>query len=132
MRKDRNIKESKRPLILAIVIFLIFITLTGISWLSKNNDNSDNSRTLYQGTQARYNEISIGLVNVQGDSAWLSVHKDGDTDEPFKKEVSAGDKFDVYGYEIEVRSVKDAFDLFSIIGATGTSKDYIKFEITKK
>lgn len=111
---------------------MIFITLTGISWLSKNNDNSDNSRILYQGTQTRYNEISIGLVNVQDDSARLSIHKDGDTGEPFKKEISAGDKFDIYGYEIEVRSVKDAFDLFSIIGATGTSKDYIKFDIKRK
>ncbi len=80
-------------------------------------------KSLSQGTQLRYSDLSIGLTNVDNDKAWLTIRKDGETSEPIKKTVITGDKFEAYGYEIEIKSVaKKWFSRFRSGSNIGTLK----------
>lgn len=126
-KKQRTTKKMK-----FLVIFLVIAIISfGVFFAFQNRPEPDSAdtKTLNQGTQMHYGDIYIGLVNVENRSGWLSIHRENDTGEPFKKLVAAGEKFEVYGYTIEVKSVKSVTNLIPL---SGSSNGYIKFVITKQ
>ena len=113
-----------------IVVFLAIIIFIGwIVWY-KNTSISEpaNTQTLNQGTQMHFGEISIGLSSVNDKSALLVIHKEGLTDS-VSKSVVADDKVVIYGYTINVSSVKKSFNPSLL---PGSSHGYVKFTITSK
>lgn len=110
-----------------IVTFLAVIIFIGwIVWY-KNTSISEpaNTQTLSQGTQMHFGEIFIGLSSVNDKSALLVIHKEGLTDS-VSKSVVAGDKVVIYGYTINVSSVKKSFNSSLL---PGSSHGYVKFTI---
>jgi hypothetical protein len=113
-----------------IITFLaIFVFIGWIVWY-KNTSISEpaNTQTLSQGTQMHFGEIFIGLSNVNDTSALLVIHKEGLTDS-VSKSVVAGDKVVIYGYTINVSSVKKSFNPSLL---PGSSHGYVTFTITNK
>ena len=113
-----------------IVTFLAIIVFIGwIVWY-KNTSISEpaNTQTLSQGTQMHFGEIVIGRSSVNDKSALLVIHKEGLTDS-VSKSVVAGDKVMIYGYTINVSSVKKSFNPSL---SPGSSHGYVKFTITNK
>lgn len=113
-----------------IVTFMAIIIFIGwIVWY-KNASISEptNTQKLSQGTVIHFDEISIGLGNINDKSALLVIHKEGLTDS-VSKTVVAGDKVEIYGYTINVSSVNNSFNLSLL---PGSSHGYIKFTITNK
>lgn len=110
---------------MSIVIILIVIFIVYIYWIG--NRDTDNLKTVSQGTQVRYNNISIGLTNVEDSKAWLMIKKEDDVDESLKKVVIVNDKFEAFGHTIEIKSVdKNWFGGFVSGSGTGTIKLIIK------
>jgi ABC-type thiamin/hydroxymethylpyrimidine transport system permease subunit len=113
-----------------IVTFLAIIIFIGwIVWY-KNTSVSEptNTQTLSQGTQVHIGEISIGLSSITDTSAILVIHKDGLTDS-ISKSVVAGDTVEIYGYTIDVISVKKSFNPSLV---PGSNHGYVKFTITNR
>jgi hypothetical protein len=122
---------SKKWMLVASIVFFAITALAITVFLSQNISifDSPDTNTLYQGTQMKYENISIGLSNVEDKSGWLLIYKSGDAGNPVKKLVTAGDKFDAYNYTVEVKSVSSRINF---IPRSGASNGYIKFIITKK
>lgn len=119
---------SKKNIIVAIILVVAVLIGWGY-WSSKNSKpESPDTVTLSQGTQARFEGLSIGLSNVDNDSAWISVYIDGE-EEATNKQVVAGDTFNIYGYKIEIMSINKGFN-FSF--KSGSSHGNIKFIINKQ
>lgn len=127
-RKSRSkVKYISRVLVaclLAIIIFLIW--QFGQKNSSNDTDlNNPNIQTIVTGTQGHFEDLYIGVGNIQDNSTILYLHQ-GKTDLSTQKKVTAGDKFEAYGYAVEVKSIKEAFNLSSKPGSNhGSVKLYI-------
>lgn len=122
-------KRLSKHVIIITLIVLIVTLFTLLLIIGSNNTPADpNLKTLSQGRQMRYNEISIGLANVLDKSGQIVIHKDNGTAD-ISKQVKAGDTITAYGYEIEIRSVNRSFNLSTKPGASSGS---ITFVINKK
>lgn len=111
---------------LAIIIILAW---SFIRQKSSDLDLEDpNTITISTGTQGRFKDLNIGLVNIQDNSASLYISQTG-TDKSTRREVVTGDKFETYGYLLEVKSIKASFNLSSLVGA---SHGYIKLSVNKQ
>jgi len=113
-----------------IVTFLSIIIFIGwIVWYKNTSiSESADTQTLSQGTQMHFGEIFIGLSSINDTSAVLVIHKEGLTDS-ISKSVVAGDNVVIYGYTINVISVKKSFNPSLL---PGSSHGYVKFTITNK
>jgi len=118
---------TKSSLFIVIITIIIFGIVVYIGLYNSPNLDPPNTQTLSQGTQMRFEDLSIGLININDNSAWLSINKNS-TGESTKKLVHKGDKVDVYGYIIEINSVHKSGNLSS---SPGSSHGYIKFVINK-
>lgn len=112
-----------------IIIIVAVVVLIGFGYfLFKNlTPSSPDTITLNEGTQTRFESLSIGLANVSNNSATLSFRK-GSTDESTNKQVTTGDKFSIDGYNIEIISVKEVSNP-SIL--PGSSHGTVKIKINK-
>jgi hypothetical protein len=121
---------KKKNILIGLVILMVGMLVLLIVYVGGNNNTVDQpgTTTLTTGTQMRYGDISIGLSNIENDSASLSIH-DNVTDVSAQKQVKAGDTIDVYGYQIMINSVK-ALANPSIL--PGASHGYVKFVVNKK
>ena len=123
-------KRSTQKTIIIVAIIISIIILIGWLYLSYKNNISESPDiiTLNQGTQANFENLYIGLSSINNNSAWLSIHQDGNEGST-NKQVIAGDTIEVYGYEIEIKSVNKKYN-FSI--KPGSSQGNIKFIVTKQ
>lgn len=127
--KKKNKKSKRLVLFISVVLVIVAVFVGWILWSQKSpNPNPTNVKTLNQGTQMRFNEISIALANIDKNSGWINIHKNGEV-ESIKKQVSAGDKIDAYGYTIEIKSVKSVANSST---KSGASNGYITFVIDKQ
>src|SRR3989304_7325749 len=88
------------------IVLLISITLV---WVNQNQDiftdsDTSNITTISEGRQFRLGDIDIALGSVNNDSAVLVIHKEGESGST-KRTVAIGDKFEIYGHTIEVKSM---------------------------
>lgn len=122
-------KKTKKSLHFIYIAIIIVLVLVGWGIKSQNlfNPDSADTKTLSQGTQMRFDELTISLSSVSENSAWLFIRKDGEK-EDVKKSVIQGDVVSVYGYTIEIKSVKESANP-SIL--PGSSHGSIKFIINK-
>lgn len=128
---NKNLKKTKsRKYILGIILIILLGFIVLVWWAERQNPAIDdpNLHTLSTGTQLKFENLFIGLGGIQGNSAILVFHPDQTNDET-RKTVSKGDKFEVYGYTIEVKAVEKAFSPSALIGA---SHGDVKFLINKK
>ena len=110
-----------------VALLVISIFIGWIIWYkSPNIPEPANTQTLNQGTSVRFGELSISLSSVNDKSAWLAIHKKGLPDS-VNELVAAGDKVVVYGYTINVSSVKKSFNPLIL---PRSNQGYIKFTIT--
>ena len=120
--------KKKIVYILAISLILLVVAISA-GWLlwPKNTPTpaSDNIKTLNQGTQMRYKDISIGLSSVDQGSGWISIKKDNEA-EANKYQVVVGDMLGAYGYNIEIKSLKSSPNPTD---KSGASNGYITFTI---
>jgi hypothetical protein len=117
----------KKMLIITFLAIAVFIGW--IAWYKNTSiPEPADTQTLSQGTQMHFGEISIGLSSVDDKSALLVIRKEGLTDS-VSESVVAGDKVVIYGYTINVSSVKKSFNLSLL---PGSSHGYVKFTITNK
>lgn len=128
---DYSVKRKKTKKSLHFIYIAIIIVLVLVGWGIKSqnlfNPDSADTKTLSQGTQMRFDELTISLSSVSENSAWLFIRKDGEK-EDVKKSVIQGDVVSVYGYTIEIKSVKESANP-SIL--PGSSHGSIKFIINK-
>lgn len=128
---DHSVKRKKTKKSLHFIYIAIIIVLVLVGWGIKSqnlfNPDSADTKTLSQGTQMRFDELTISLSSVSENSAWLFIRKDGEK-EDVKKSVIQGDVVSVYGYTIEIKSVKESANP-SIL--PGSSHGSIKFIINK-
>jgi hypothetical protein len=111
---------------LAIIIILAW---SFIRQKSSDLDLEDpNTITISTGTQGRFEDLNIGLVNIQDNSASIYISLKGN-DKSTRREVVAGDKFEAYGYLLEIKSIKASFNLSSLVGS---SHGYIKLLVSKQ
>lgn len=125
-----NKKLSKKIVLFIIAISIAILVLVGWTVVSQNllEPEPANITTLNEGTQMHYDEINIGLSEVSGDNAMLVINKE-DQEESTRKSVRTGDKFGIYGYKIEIETIKSVANI-SIL--PGTSHGYIKLVIEKE
>lgn len=121
-------KNKKIFIGLAVLAIGVLAVLIGYVFLNNHAIDLPGTTKLTQGTQMNYEDISIGLSSVENDTAWLSV-RDNVTSESTSKQAKAGDKIDVYGYQISISSVKETFNP-SILPGSGLG--YVKFVVNKK
>lgn len=125
--KKKN--STKKTIIIVAITLLIAILIGWGYWSSRNTiPDSPGTITLNQGTQARFESLSIGLSSVDNNSAWLSIHMDGEEGST-NKQVVAGDTISIYGYNIEIKSVNKGF---SFSTKPGSSNGNVKFIINKQ
>jgi len=109
------------------VLLLIGITLV---WVNRNQDiltdsDTSNTTTISEGRQLHLSDIDIALGSVNNDSAVLVIHKEGESGYT-KRTVAIGDKFEIYGHTIEVKSMSKNTS-FSL--APGSSNGQVKLLI---
>ena len=109
------------------VLLLIGITLV---WVNRNQDiltdsDTSNTTTISEGRQLHLSDIDIALGSVNNDSAVLVIHKEGESGST-KRTVAIGDKFEIYGHTIEVKSMSKNTS-FSL--APGSSNGQVKLLI---
>jgi hypothetical protein len=123
-------KNSTKKTFIIITIVIVVAVLIGWGYQSSKNITPDSpgTITLSQGNQARFETLSIGLSSVDKDSAWLSIYKDGETGST-SKQIVAGDKINIYDYNIEIKSVNKGF---SFSTKPGSSHGNVKFIINKQ
>lgn len=123
-------KFSTKKTIIIIAIIIVAAVLIGWGYQSSKNITPDTpgTITLIQGTQTRFESLSIGLSSIDSNSAWLSIHKDGETGST-NKQVVAGDTIIIYGYKIEIKSVNKG-NSFSF--KSGSSHGNVKYIINKQ
>lgn len=91
-------------------------------------DMSNVTRSIKQGTQMHLSEdVDVAVGGIDDASAWLYLSK-RDVGS-IKKDVRAGDKFEIYGYSFEVLAMKKNS---SISLAPGSGNGYVKLLISKK
>lgn len=91
-------------------------------------DISNITRSIKQGTQLHLSEdTDVAVGGIYGSSAWLYLTKRDVGSE--KRDVAAGDKFEMYGYSFEVLAIRGNS---SISLAPGSSNGYVKLLISKK
>jgi hypothetical protein len=121
---------KKKRMTASLVTLAIGVLIVLVSYVILNNRTLDEPGTtrLTQGTQTRYEDISIGLSSIENDTAWLSV-RDNVTSESTTKQAKADETIEAYGYQIVVDSIKKSSNS-SIL--PGSSQDYIKLRVNKK
>ena len=124
----KKISTKKIIIIVSIIIAVIILICWGYQSYKNSTPDSKDTITLNQGTQARFETLSIGLNSVNDNSAWLSIHKDGE-EESTNKQVVAGDTIDIYGYKIEIKSVNKVYNFST---KPGSSHGNVKFIIKKQ
>jgi len=126
MKKKKTTKKT--AIIVAIIIVVVILICWG--YLSSKNITPDapGTITLSQGTQARFETLFIGLSSVDSNSAWLSIHKDGQEGSS-QKQVVVGDTLSIYGYNIEIQSVNKSSGFFT---KPGSSQGNVKLIINKQ
>jgi hypothetical protein len=126
MKKKKTTKKT------AIIVAIIIVVAILICWGYKSSKNITpdvpGTITLSQGTQARFESLSIGLSSIDNNSAWLSIHKDGD-EESTNKQVATSDTISIYGYNIEIKSINKGYSFFN---KPGSSQGNVKFIIEKQ
>lgn len=146
---EKKFYQKSGPYLVIGVIVIIVVVIVLIIWAIKSQtwpapspspetspsgqgpqttpSNSSEAYTLSQGNQMHYGDIFIALGNVNNNSAWLYVHKDGEND--VKQSVAAGDQVQSFGYTIEVKSVEKIANPSTL---PGSSHGDIKFIISKQ
>src|SRR4030066_1678301 len=110
------------------ILLLIGITLV---WVDQNQDfftdsaDTSNTTTISEGRQLHLSDIDIALGSVNNDSAVLVIHKEGESGST-KRTVAIGDRFEIYGHPIEVKSMSKNTS-FSL--APGSSNGQVKLLI---
>ena len=112
------------------ILLLIGITLV---WVNQNQDiftdsDTSNTTTIAEGRQFRLGDIDIALSSVNNNSAVLVIHKEGESGST-KRTVAIGDKFEIYGHTIEVKSMSKNTS-FSL--APGSSNGQVKLLIDRE
>jgi uncharacterized membrane-anchored protein YitT (DUF2179 family) len=125
-----NIMKKKKIFIGFAILVVVGILVFLISYFSLGNTTPDvpGTVTLSQGTQTRFGDISIGLSNIESNSALLSIHSET-LDTTTQKQTKSGDVVEAYGYTININAIKGVFNLSFLPGA---SQGYVKFVINKK
>ena len=128
MSKKKNYSSTR--ILIAVAIILAAIVLVSWGYFSYKNTamDSPDTITLSTGTQTRFESLYIGLSSISDNSAWLSIHKDGEEGST-TKQVAAGDTINIYGYTIEIKSVNKSYN-FSFM--PGSSHGNVKFIINKQ
>ena len=110
---------------------MIGITLV---WVDQNQDfftdsaDTSNTTTISEGRQLHLSDIDIALGSVNNDSAVLVIHKEGESGST-KRTVAIGDRFEIYGHTIEVKSMSKNTS-FSL--APGSSNGQVKLLIDRE
>jgi hypothetical protein len=79
--------------------------------------NNPNLITISMGTQGHFENLLVGLGDIQNNTANLYFNSDGTNDFDMKK-VVAGDKFEMKGYSVEVKTVEKAYNPSILLGAS--------------
>lgn len=126
MKKNPRLKKSNK-IIICLLLILVIMLAVYLVW--RDEDNPSGYLSLEQGTQMRYEDILIGLINVDDDAAWLAIRKDGDSGESLTESLSEEETLNAYGYTIEIKSIeKDRIP--SWLPGSGNGK--IEFVINKE
>lgn len=122
-------KKTTKKTIIIVAVIIVAAILICWGYLSFKNIITDppGTITLSQGTQTRFESLNIGLSSIDSNSAWLSIHKDGETGST-NKQVVAGDTINIYGYNIEIQSVNKSSSFFT---KPGSSQGNVKLTISK-
>lgn len=121
-------RHSKHVVWIFLVVLLAIIGLVWIGMHQNSTIDDPNLKTLSTGTQLRFENLDVGLVDIKSSSAILVFHPDQTNDET-RKTLSVGDKFTIYGYTVEIKAVERAFNPSRLIGA---SHGDVKFLINKQ
>jgi len=121
-------KKKKIFIGLAILIAGLIVILVGYGIWSNNPPDPAGTETVTQGTQMHYGNINVSLSNIENDSALIDFYNN-ETDASIQKQVKVGDTIDVFGYSIEIKSVKEVVNP-SIL--PGSNHGYVKFFINKQ
>lgn len=127
-------KQSRGKRVLLVLAVGILVLGALIIWGAKNTDTADpdannpNILTISTGTQGRFEDLSIGLGNIQNNSANIYIHQNGNGGSTSKK-VVVGDQLEIYGYKIEVKSISNSWNPSRLIGASHGS---IKLLVTRQ
>ena len=128
-KKTRGKSRHISVLLLVLLFALIVILIWNYCDRNSTSTDADNGlRTINAGTQANFDDLGIGLGSIQDDSASISIHSKS-ASESTNKTVVQGDKFEIYGYTIEVKSVKRTANISQLIGS---SHGYIKLLVNKQ
>jgi hypothetical protein len=125
----KKINSTKKTILISALIALIAV-LIGWGYQSSKNiiPDSPDTLTVSQGTQAHFETLFIGLNSVDNNSAWLSIHKDGEEGSTTKR-VIAGDIVAIYNYIIEIKSVNKGFSFSTKLGS---GHGNVKFIVRKQ
>ncbi|HZJ34688.1 MAG TPA: hypothetical protein VFD55_01590 [Candidatus Angelobacter sp.] len=121
-------KKKKIFVILAILVASLIVVLAGYIVWSNNPSDPIGTETVAQGTQMHYGNINVSLSSIENGSALMDFYNN-ETDASIQKQVKVGDTIDVFGYSIEIKSVKETANP-SIL--TGSNHGYVKFFINKQ
>ncbi|MFA5777485.1 MAG: hypothetical protein WC906_03540 [Parcubacteria group bacterium] len=110
-----------------ITVFLIWQNFKYNFLTSETDLNNPNLITINSGTQVHFENLLVGLADIQNNTANLYFNSDGTNNSSLKK-VIAGDKFEMNGYSVEVKSVEKAYNPSVLPGA---SHGKVKLIITK-
>jgi len=123
-------KFLTKKIIIIVAIIIAVTVLIGWGYHSSKNTipESPDTITLSEGRQTHFENLYVGLSSVNDDSAWLSIHNDGEEGST-TKQIVAGDTIDIYGYKIEIKSVYDSW-IPSIM--PGSSHSNVKLIIKKQ
>jgi len=121
-------KKKKIFIGLAILAASLIVVLAGYIIWSNNPSDPIGTETVTQGTQMHYGDINVSLSSIENGSALIYFYNKG-TDASIQKQVKVGDTIDVFGYSIEIKSVKETANP-SIL--PGSNHGYVKFFINKQ
>lgn len=121
------IVEISVAIILSLIV--VFLIWQNFYHNSSNIDlNDPNLIIISTGTQGHFENLLVGLGDIQNNTASLYFNSDG-TDGFSMKKVVAGDKFEMNGYNVEVKAVEKAYNPSFLPGANHGN---VKLIITKK